>query len=59
MKEVRAGSSYLSMDSIDLEFGLGQVTVVDEITVHWPSGRNQTLRDTAVDQILEIVEPAA
>ncbi|CAI8016670.1 hypothetical protein GBAR_LOCUS10213 [Geodia barretti] len=44
VQEVRAGSSYLSMDSIDLEFGLGDSTAIDEITVLWPSGRKQTLR---------------
>ena len=57
VQEVRAGSSYLSMDSIELEFGLGQSTVVDEIRVLWPSGRQQTLGDIAVDQVLEITEP--
>ena len=57
VQEVRAGSSYLSMDSIDLEFGLGQATVVDQITVHWPSGRDQTLQNIPVDQVLKIVEP--
>ena len=30
VQEVRAGSSYLSMDSIDLEFGLGDSTAIDE-----------------------------
>ena len=57
VQEVRAGSSYLSMDSLDLEFGLGDSTVVDEITVLWPSGRKQTLSDVPVDQVLEVAEP--
>ena len=58
VQEVRAGSSYLSMDSIDLEFGLGNSTVVDEITVLWPSGRIQTLNDVPPDRVLEMTEPA-
>ncbi len=57
VQEVRAGSSYLSMDSIDLEFGVGTATTVDEITVLWPSGRKQVLTDVAVDQVFAITEP--
>ena len=58
VQEVRAGSSYLSMDSVDLEFGLGQATVVDEIEVLWPSGRRQVLSNIPVDQVMAVVEPA-
>lgn len=57
VREVRAGSSYLSMDSIDLEFGLGTASVVDEITILWPSGRKQVLNDVSVDQVIGITEP--
>ncbi len=57
VQEVRAGSSYLSMDSIDLEFGLGAAAVVDEITVLWPSGRRQVLTDISADQAIAITEP--
>ena len=57
VQEVRAGSSYLSMDSINLEFGLGQADEIDTIEVLWPSGRTQTLRDIAANQTLEITEP--
>ena len=59
VQEVRAGSSYLSMDSIELEFGLGQAEIVDEIRVLWPSGRETTIQDVEVNQVLEIVEPSA
>ena len=58
VQEVRAGSSYLSMDSIDLEFGIGSATTVDEILVIWPSGREQVLVDVPADQVLTITEPA-
>ena len=58
VQEVRAGSSYLSMDSLDLEFGLRTATVVDEIVVFWPSGRVQELTNVAVNQVLQVVEPA-
>ena len=57
LQEVRAGSSYLSMDSIDLEFGIGDARVVDEITVLWPSGIRQVLMDISADQVISITEP--
>ena len=59
VQEVRAGSSYLSMDSIDLEFGLGTALAVEEITIHWPSGRRQTLRNVSANQVLTVTEPEA
>ena len=59
VQEVRAGSSYLSMDSIELDFGLADWDTVDEIRVLWPSGRSQVLEDVKVDQMLEITEPSS
>ena len=58
VQEVRAGSSYLSMDSIELEFGLGQAATADQIVIFWPSGRVQTLTDVRADQVLRVEEPA-
>ena len=57
VQEVRAGSSYLSMDSIELEFGVGQANIVDELRVLWPSGRVQVIENLAVDRVHLIVEP--
>ena len=57
VQEVRAGSSYLSMDSIDLEFGLGADEEVEEIEVFWPSGRTQVIEGAEPNQVLTIAEP--
>ncbi len=57
VQEVRAGSSYISMDSLDLEFGLGKTPIVDEIEILWPSGTKQTLQQVATNQKLEVIEP--
>ena len=57
VQEVRAGSSYLSMDSLNLEFGLGTATVVDKILILWPSGTEQVLENIPINQLLEIKEP--
>ena len=57
VQEIIAGSSYISMSSTDLEFGLGPATVVDEILITWPSGRTQTLTDVPANQLTTITEP--
>jgi hypothetical protein len=57
VQEVHAGSSYLSMDSVELEFGVGNATIIEEITILWPSGREQVLTNVSVDQVLLITEP--
>ena len=57
VKEVYAGGSYLSQDSIWLEFGIGSANMVEEISIRWPSGTEQIIKNVPVDQILEIIEP--
>ena len=59
VQEVCAGSSYLSMNSIDLEFGLGSVSTVEEVLIRWPSGRTQVLKDLPADRVMVITEPEA
>jgi hypothetical protein len=38
-------------------FGLGPDTVVKELTVTWPSGRTQTLKDVGADRVVAVREP--
>jgi hypothetical protein len=40
-----------------VHFGLGADTVVRELTITWPSGRTQTLRDVPTDQVVRVREP--
>jgi hypothetical protein len=49
-------ASYYSHDALRLHFGLGSATKVDEIEVHWPSGRVQHERDLDVRRIVTLVE---
>lgn len=37
-------------------FGLGDATKVDTLTVHWPSGKVQRLRDVPANQVLVVAE---
>lgn len=48
---------YASSSHVGVHFGLGSVSVVKELVVRWPSGTVQTLRDVAVDRVVEITEP--
>ena len=48
--EVATGGSYLSQSDLRLHFGLGSATVVDSVSVSWPSGVVQVLTHVAVDQ---------
>jgi len=52
-----AASGYLSQDDARLHFGLGAATLIDKLTVHWPSGREQTLEKLAVDRVQTVEEP--
>ena len=55
--ELTASGTFLSMNCLDLHFGLGESEVVDEIEIRWPSGTIQTLTDVDADQVLYITEP--
>jgi hypothetical protein len=57
MREVKSGDSYLSQSDQRVHFGLGPRTTVDELTVRWPSGHLQTLRNVAGNRILDLTEP--
>ena len=45
------------MDSIALEFGLGDAEMAHEIRVRWPSGRTQVIEDVPANQVVQITEP--
>jgi enediyne biosynthesis protein E4 len=56
IREIRAGSSYLSQNDLRAHFGLGAATRADRIEVTWPSGRRDMFPDIAANQILTIQE---
>ncbi len=56
IREVQAGSSYLSGHDLRLIFGLGAEAEAKEVTVTWPSGLEQTLADVEANQFLIITE---
>jgi hypothetical protein len=51
-----AGSGYLSQDDARVHFGLGGAGKADTVTITWPSGKVQTLRDVAADRVVTVEE---
>ena len=56
VREIRAGSSYLTQSELAAHFGLGAAAAADELVVHWPSGRSDTLRDVAAGRVVTVIE---
>jgi hypothetical protein len=56
MRDVKAGSSYLSQNDLRAHFGLGGAARADRIEVLWPSGRTERVSGVAANQIITIEE---
>jgi hypothetical protein len=56
MDEVRAGSGYISQNDLRLHFGLGASDTMSEVTVQWPSGATELLKDVRANFIYTVVE---
>lgn len=56
VREIRSGESYGLVNSFVLSFGLGMETSVPTMTIHWPSGLEETFTDLHADQTITVVE---
>jgi len=54
--EVRGGASYLSQNDLRLHFGLGSNGKMSEVSIRWPNGETEILRDVSADFIYTVVE---
>ncbi len=54
VREVHAGSSYLSSEDPRAHFGLGDATKVAELIVRYPGGRVSRLTDVVANQIVHV-----
>jgi hypothetical protein len=57
IREHVSGEGYFSSNAQEVHFGLGDAKTIDSLTITWPTGKSQTLKDVQVDQTLELVEP--
>ena len=55
--EVRTACSYLSSSDRRVHFGVGQETIIKELSIAWPSGKRTRLSSVAVNQVLTMKEP--
>jgi hypothetical protein len=56
VQEVRSGSTFMSHSDLRLHFGLGPAKSVDEVTVRWPSGAEQSVKNVEANQFITITE---
>ena len=56
IREICAGSSYVSENSLEVYFGVGSSTEIDSLFIHWPSGIRQRFYNLAVNQYKTISE---
>lgn len=56
VREVRSGESYGIMNSMQIHFGMGQLTAADSVVIAWPSGQIDKLYDVDADQYLTVQE---
>jgi Na+-translocating ferredoxin:NAD+ oxidoreductase RnfD subunit len=54
VRQVQAGSSYLSSEDPRIHFGLGSAKTVAELTVRYPDGSVQRLANVQADRILSV-----
>ena len=59
VREVQAGSSYLSSEDPRVHFGLGRATKVSELVVRFPGGGVSRLRNVGVDRVIDVRRPAS
>jgi len=56
LREVKAGSSYLSQSDMRIHFGMGRAARAEKLEILWPSGAVETFPDIDANQILTITE---
>ncbi|MEM7370251.1 MAG: FG-GAP-like repeat-containing protein [Bacteroidota bacterium] len=56
IREIYAGSSHQSQNSLIAHFGLGEHTQLDSLAIQWIGGNRQTLFQVQANQTIEILE---
>jgi Na+-translocating ferredoxin:NAD+ oxidoreductase RnfD subunit len=54
VREVQAGSSYLSSEDPRVHFGLGKAATVAKLTIRYPDGTTTSLENVAADRIVDV-----
>jgi len=54
LRELRAGSNFVSQDPCEAHFGLGSADVADRVEITWPDGDVSVLTDVDADRMLTV-----
>jgi hypothetical protein len=57
VRDILAGSSYLSSEDPRAQFGLGDAETVAEVVVNWPDGQRTRIEDVASNQLITFAPP--
>jgi len=58
MRELSAGSNYVSAEPAEAHFGLGAATSVDELRIVWPDGEETVLEDVPAKRRISVTRKA-
>ena len=56
--DVTNAGSYLSSNDQRVLVGIGSATGIQNVEIHWPSGREQIITDPGIDRYMTVTEPA-
>ena len=56
IREIRGGESYGIENSLGANFGLGANTQIDSVSVKWPSGLTDIIKNPAINQYITLTE---
>ncbi|WP_284653423.1 FG-GAP-like repeat-containing protein [Flavobacterium terrisoli] len=59
IRDVRSGEGFRYMSSLNVHFGIGTATAINQVIVRWPSGIVDTYNNVTPNQTLFIVEGAS
>lgn len=57
IRQQTGGMHYRAQNHQRIHFGLGSFSIVDHLTIYWPSGIIQNIDNIEVDQVIHVVEP--
>jgi hypothetical protein len=55
-RDVLSGGSYLSSNDPRVHFGLGDEVALPNVEIHWPGGKSEILKLSAIDRIVTVTE---
>lgn len=58
VREQSGGMHYAAQNHSRIHFGLAENTVVDELVVQWPNGKEQRVENIPADQLIQVTEPS-